>query len=488
MNASDSQISIPPHIGQHLKRTLRLLSEGDHAGALEGIAAAALTDIQMAQQEFLGDVRGCAVIAECVRACIGGWAAAQSTEVARRRTSGPVRLLYVVSGLGRGQAASMNLVRLAEWHARIGDDGPRIEASVIVCEELTQRHPPLGYLGFEHLPTSANGAELLARLRKSCPVKILSTKGNFLDGAREGIAAARAIEADVAFFIGSPACAVQAAMAAARVAPAQACLNIGVPMLSLGIDAVIYNNRSKQARDEAIVRGCGIEVLGVATSGGDAQVGLKTAPVARREIGLPDGVPVAASFSNLLVRRMLAGTFARDLVAFLGRNPDFWWLGIGPCDPAPFHRLLEKVDGGADIRRRCVFAGGSAAPWGMIRSCQVLLNEYPEGGGNSVIETMGCGVPVVAMRAGARHAESIGAELVGSDAIETNDPDAYWSLAERWLRNPAEAQSAGARQRSRALAELDYSVICEQYERAAIELCEKRVRPTGSRTQFAAAS
>lgn len=486
MDAANSQISIPAHVGQHLKRTVRLLSEGDHAGAFEAATAAALTDIQMAQQEFLGDVRGCVMFAECVRACIGGWAAAQSSASPQRRAGGPVRLLYVVSSLGRGQAASMNLVRLAEWHARIGAEGPRVEASVIICEEHTQRHPPLGYLTFEHLPTDSNGAEVLTRLRKSCSVKILSTNGSFLDGAAEGIAAARAIDPDVAFFIGSPACAVQTAMAAARVAPVQACLNIGVPMLSLGIDAVIYNNRSKESRDGQIVRSRGIDVLGVTTSGGDAQIGAKTAPIPRRELGLPEGVPVAASLSNLLVRRMLAGSFARDLVRFLRASPDVWWLGIGACDPAPFHDYLDTLEDGADIKRRCVFAGGSSAPWGMVRSCQVLLNEYPEGGGNSVIEAMGCGVPVVAMRAGARHAESIGAELVGGDAIATNDPDAYWRLAERWLRNPAEAEAAGARQRARALANFDYSVICERYERIAIELCEKRIRPTGLSAHLAA--
>jgi glycosyltransferase involved in cell wall biosynthesis len=111
----------------------------------------------------------------------------------------------------------------------------------------------------------------------------------------------------------------------------------------------------------------------------------------------------------------------------------------------------------------------------MLKSCNVLLNEYPEGGGNSVIETMGCGVPVVAMQAGPRHAECIGAELVGPDAIPTNDIDAYWRLAETWIRDPQAAAAAGARQRARALAELDYGVICDAYERIAVDLCRRRV-------------
>lgn len=470
MDAPADQISIPPHVGQHLKRTLRLLGEGDHAGALEAVAAAAITDIQREQQAFLGDVRACAMLAECARACLGSWSAALAANPAPRKAADPVRLLYVVPGLGSGQAASLNLVRLVEWHARIGGSAPRIEPTVLVCEELTQRHPPSSYLSFEHLPTDSAGADLLARLRKACAVKILSTKGDYLDAAAEGLAIARAIGPDVAFFIGSPACAVQTAIAAARIAPVQACLNIGVPMLSPGIDAVIYNNRSKEARDAAFVRSRGIEVLGVATSGGDATIGARAAAVPRSQLGLPEGARVAASLSNQLMRRMMAGSFARDLIRFLRKNPDIWWLGIGPCDPEPFDRLLQDLEADSEIRRRCVFAGSSAAPWSLVRSCDVLLNEYPEGGGNSIIEAMGCGVPVVAMRAGTRHAESIGAELVGDDAIQTKDIDAYWALAGRWLRDPAEARAAGARQQARALTELDYGVICEQYERAALEL------------------
>jgi hypothetical protein len=83
--------------------------------------------------------------------------------------------------------------------------------------------------------------------------------------------------------------------------------------------------------------------------------------------------------------------------------------------------------------------------------------------------------PVVAMQAGPRHAECIGAELVGPDAIPTNNIDAYWRLAETWIRDPQAAAAAGARQRARALAELDYGVICDAYERIAVDLCRRRV-------------
>lgn len=460
-----------------LKRGRELHLKLDPAGALECLAGAAVVDVRMSQGEFVADIRGTALLADLAREWLGAWADARQPKPAERRGSGPMRLVYVVPNVSACHSPSMNLVKLIEWHTRDAAATRRIEVHVIVCEEFTARNPPLARLQFLPQPSEHHGAEHLSRLRSRCPVRILSTSGTHLDAASEGVAIARALEPDVALFMGSAACPVQTAMAAARIAPVQACISIGAPMLSPGIDVAIFNNPVRQEEDAPFVEARGIEALGVPTSGGDARAGADIAPFPRTELGIPDGVPVAASLSNSLVTRMLAGTFARDLAGFLRRNPDVWWLGIGHCDPAPFRRLLDSTPAGADVKRRCVFAGGWSVPWGMVKSCDVLLNEYPQGGGNSVIEAMGCGVPVVAMRAGFRHADLIGAILVGDDAIPTNDVGAYWSLASRWLRDPIEAKAAGARQRARALAELDYGVICDRYERIALDLCHRRVRP-----------
>jgi glycosyltransferase involved in cell wall biosynthesis len=492
MQTAPNALSLPDHVGPHLRRALRLAGEGDEAGALEAIAAAAISDIQTAQAEFLGDARAVRLFGEIAQAAIGRWIAAHERPRPMRAPRRSMRLLYVVAQVSEAHSPSRNLIRMVEWNARrhaegAAEAGISVEPHVLVCDELTARNPPLRYLSFADAPSRRMAAASIARLEKSCPVKVLSSAGTYLDAAIEGLEHARALDPDVAFFAGSPACAVQTAIAAARVAPVQACISLGAPMLSRGIDAVVYNNPAKQTQDASFVRALDIELHGVATSGGDATVGAKIAPFPRKEMGLPDGVPVAVSISNVLVRRMLAGSFARDLAAFLRRNPDVWWLGIGFCDPAPFHRFLETVEGGEDIRRRCVFAGGWDVPWGMIKSCDVMLNEYPEGGGNTVIETMGCGIPVVAMNAGHRHAECIGAQLVGPDAIRTNDIDAYWRLAEAWIRDPAAAAAAGARQRDRARANFDYGVICDRYERIALDLCLRRSWNKSSVAEVAAA-
>jgi glycosyltransferase involved in cell wall biosynthesis len=96
----------------------------------------------------------------------------------------------------------------------------------------------------------------------------------------------------------------------------------------------------------------------------------------------------------------------------------------------------------------------------------VFLNEYPEGGATSVVEAVGCGVPVVAMRAGERHAEAIGAYLVGPDAVRTPDRGAYWALVESWVTRPLTRSLSGQAQRLRAMELFDYPAVCRAYERA----------------------
>lgn len=169
---------------------------------------------------------------------------------------------------------------------------------------------------------------------------------------------------------------------------------------------------------------------------------------------------------------MLAGHFAKHLGAYLRDHATVWWIGVGPGESEPVLDVIRN-SGGEDAARRCVFVGAHGDVRRVVKACDVFLNEYPEGGGNSVIEAMGCGVPVVAMRAGERHAECIGAELVGEDAIVSHDANAYWALVHEWTSNLDSARQAGLRQQRRAMERLDYSVICKAYEECVRVICSR---------------
>jgi hypothetical protein len=384
----------------------------------------------------------------------------------------------VVPSIVQGQAISENALRLA---AALLGDGQRVH--FLITEEQTARTPPCGFLRYLDVPSSREGAPLLSRLVEMAAaasgrltLSMLATRGTYLDAAREAIAHLRSLHPRTCLFFGNASCPITLAMAWGRVATRQVSLSMGVPLVVAGVDAIIFNNPRKCVRDgpalEAAARSAGqsLRCLSVETSGGDAS-GSRIITT-RRELGVPEAACLLAQASNALAKRMCgtlnASTFAHDLARFMaapGRE-DVWWIGIGPWDAASADaaRVLGAIDSVSPaLRNRMRFLGPRENVRADISAADLFLNEYPEGGGNSVIEAMGCAVPVVAMRAGERHAECIGADLVGDDAIPSASPRDYWALAARWCDDAPQRRAAGARHRTRALAQLDYAAVMRQY-------------------------
>lgn len=445
--------AIPQHILAHAALANACFARGDLAGSVEAVAAAAVLDIQQHRAGFVADASG------AVQLCglyTRGFSAALSDLPWTPPTArdGPPSVLLAAQCIADGQAASSVVLRLA---ADLAGHGWRV--GVVVAEELTQRTPPLRVLRCPDGPSTRIGAGFLDRLREHAEVMLVPTLGSFVDGARAGVGMARAWEADLAVFVASPACPVQAGMIAARVAPVQCNLSVGVPMIMAGVDRVLYNNPRTLAAHAGVLAGRGIAAMSVATSGGDAAAGLAAPAADRAGLGVPADAVLLASASNCLPARMLAGSFARDLGALLAANPRVHWMGVGRGDFAAVRDLL------APVIRRVHLVGTVADIRPFVKAADLFLNEYPEGGGNSVIEAMGCGTPVVAMNAGPQHGCCIGAELVGEDAIATMDTAAYWARVAAWTNDPAARAEAGRRQQRRAVEELDFGPITAAYRR-----------------------
>ncbi|MDX2115401.1 MAG: glycosyltransferase [Planctomycetota bacterium] len=460
---------IPAEVGGCLKRALRLIQEGKGLEAADWVAAAAVADIQKHNLAFLATAVGAGFIADVYGRCLTaeglGVAPWRAPEGARGRPSDGGHALYVLPALAPGMAAAQRLLRLLESRPAGGG-----RVSVLVAEEFTRRKPECRAVGWPEAPSSEIGAALVARLRAAGidPV-ILPTEGSYADGARAGVRVARELAADAAMFIASPACPVQAGMAMARVAPLQVVQNIGAPLLTRGVDRVVYHNPRTFEVDQPELARRGIGGVLAPSVGTDARAGLEAVALPRRALGLPERPSrVVVCAGNKLPERMLAGTFAADLGKFLGRHPDVWWLGIGRGDLGPALAIVER-EGGADARRRCVLTGALEDIRPAVKACDVFLSEYPEGGCNTVLESMACGVPAVALRPSgvAGHTASVAATLLddgeGSGCATVG---AYWGRVALLVSDGAAHAAESRRQLERVREKFSDEATRTVYERS----------------------
>ncbi|MGQ0628586.1 MAG: glycosyltransferase, partial [Phycisphaerales bacterium] len=189
-------------------------------------------------------------------------------------------------------------------------------------------------------------------------------------------------------------------------------------------------------------------------------VAAEHAPVMEREVaGIPDGVALLVSAANKLRERMLAGSFCADLCAFLRQQPRAHWVGIGRGDFSGVRGACERAGVGAQVT--IVGAVRDVRPY--FKMADVTLNEYPEGGYTTVMESMACGTPVVALAAGVRHAECAGAHLVGGTVLQTGSE--YWGRVAALCADDQARLAVGTAQRARAREHFSLTAIAREYER-----------------------
>jgi len=457
----------PAPVAAWLHRARAAIAAGHTADALEALCAASAVDIQQHRQHYLASAVQAGEVADLYAQALAPIAAVAPPFQPPPPPSGQLRIAYLVPNLVQGQAASLNVVRYAECH-----DRDRFDVHAVITDELFARTPPSPRLHLPSLTSSVAAGPLLSRLRAAATVHLLPSTGDLLTASAAALRPLRALGFHAAIFVASPACPIQATLAALRLAPRQYNLNIGVPLLSPGIDAVIYNNHHRAEADLPELTARKIARHTALTAGGNAReiaarvAGLDRARIAAQfratlDPAVPPDAPLLLSIANQLPTRMLHGTFTADLARFLKAHPQAHFLAVGGQSEAYAPVLRQLASAGVADRVRTLASQSDILP--TLLAADLLLNEYPEGGGNTVIEAMAAGLPVVALHAGERHAEHIGALLLGPQASRTHHD--YWSAASALLTDPGLRAARAAEARDRALNELDYTAITACYQR-----------------------
>lgn len=426
------QVQMPHAVAALLMQGERALRTGDTEDALRCVLHAAVTDIRdhaCAVSAKASSARGFGACYEQIFQRAGVQPRAYPP-VTRERGGDQLRVLFVLFQAQETQAASRRLSRL------LPQMSAEIQPSVLVSEEFTQ------------VPTIDRAPSIVQPLRDAgIHVQGVGVAGSWLERGAHLTEAARSFEPDVTVFIASPACAVQAHAAYARVAPVQINHNIAAPLVLQGIDAILYHHPPSEAADRAALSALGIESMSTAGPATNVRSAHAVQPRERDTLGVPrDGVAFC-TVSNQLNRRACSGGFADGVAAFLRAHPRAHWVGVGEQNPEPIMHVMQR----AGVSERVHFIGPTDDPRSIIAACDVYLNEYPEGGCNAVIEAMSVGTPAVAMRAGDAHVCRVGSDVVGHGAIQTDTPSAYWALAAELLEDQGARDAASKRQRVRAV-------------------------------------
>lgn len=450
-------VCLPEPVGGCLKGAMTALQAGDGAGAVEWTAAGAICDIQQFQETFLSGAAQAAILCDLYEAAFAQAGIRPDALRETPRRDAPLRVAYVISQVAQGQGPARRLTDMVEMH-----DRSRFKPHVFVAEELTRRTPALRHLDCPARTSWDLGRGYLERMRAAGVEPILvPTTGSLIDAGRWLTDRIRSLRPDIAVFIASVASPIQAIAAFSRCAPIQINQNVAVPLPLRQFDGMIYHNARCAEHDAEVLAARDIEPCIVTSVGTDTALAARTTPIDRSTLGIPTDAVLLVTASNKLQRRMMHAGFARDLARFMQERPEVWWLGVGGGPREEVERVLAE----AGARERARFAGGVEDVRPYIKASDIYVNEYPEGGGNTVLEAMACSLPVAAMRAGDRHTESVGAGIVGErDAVMDGSPSRYWSLVDRWVRDPRERARVGRELAERVEERFNIGATCRQYE------------------------
>ena len=190
----------------------------------------------------------------------------------------------------------------------------------------------------------------------------------------------------------------------------------------------------------------------------------------RRELQLPDGVPVGVMLANFRPEKdhatlLRAWTRLLEGVAEGAVRPCLVLAGAPHSTHGDVMRLAMQL-GIADWVR---LPGQVKDVTGLLQACTVgILSSHREGLSNAVLEYMACGLPVVATDlAGNREALGDGA---GESVVAGEDVEGLADLLRTLLTDTGLRDVLGAKNRARASAEFSVERMCEATLRV-IEAC-----------------
>ncbi len=191
-------------------------------------------------------------------------------------------------------------------------------------------------------------------------------------------------------------------------------------------------------------------------------------PATRSSFGLDDAETVSGTFGNLY--KVADRTYLESLAEILKRFPRHFHVFAGAGDEAAIKDSLNA----AGVLSRVRFVGHIHDVAPLLGLIDLYLNSFPHSGGQSVLEPMAAGKPVVIRRYVEASHYNVGAELAGLPDLIAGSEHEYIAIADRLLRYASLRTKSGDALRERFRASFRPRGLAQQYVDFFRELCKSR--------------
>jgi len=415
------------HAGQKARladvsfRVASTLIEHDPASAMDYFQRAMLAGIESDSARQISEI-------------FNGWA--------EPRVSAPLdmpvrRVAHVIGCLSRTDGATRYLKMLVSSLRKQG-----IESTVFTTEwSASWFFNPAG------VPQS-QAIDLEAELR------IASVEGDFIQRAEAIADAIRSSGIHVAYFHGSLLEQITARVACMRPTRVQINVNHGIEMAVDVFDGRIHLfqnglERAKYPTDAA-------EWIPLA-SDIETRVHMLE-PVTRQAMGLESASSISATFGNL--SNAAGSGYLRCLSEIMKRFPKHFHLFAGPGNVRAVRSHLHAEG----VLPRVRFLGAVNDFSRLLEVTDIYLASFPVSEGDSILEAMGVGKPVVVLRFPPDHPANSSAELVGIKELVAPGEATYIEIADRLLRNSTFRSQLSRSVQDRFRAEFRPERLGERYQ------------------------
>lgn len=197
--------------------------------------------------------------------------------------------------------------------------------------------------------------------------------------------------------------------------------------------------------------------------------------VDRKVLGVPEEGVMLATFGRLT--KMANARFVRAIAGILAQNPNAWLIIAGGTDRLA-QQALEIGFTAAGVRNRVVFLHDRAADAAaLLKTADLYCDTFPWCGGQTILEAMMSGTPVVAMRGAADpdlDPTGTGPRVACTQAFlggvaplaDFEDDDAYVAIAGAYIASAEQRKEIGGRLQARATAEHSFGPFMKRLEAA----------------------